>query len=51
MRELLGVLPTDRIVRPVLVSPAGLTSDAGRLARQRNVLVWDDERLNSLEGP
>jgi hypothetical protein len=51
VRELLGVLPTDRIVRPVLVSPAGLTSDAARLALQRNVLVWDDERLDALEAP
>jgi SNF2 family DNA or RNA helicase len=51
VRELLGVLPTDRIVRPVLVSPAGLTGDAARLAMQRNVLVWDDERLDALEAP
>lgn len=49
VRALIGVLPPDRIVRPVLVSPAGVTPDAQRLAVERNVLVWDAERLQALE--
>jgi hypothetical protein len=51
VRELLGVLPATRVVRPVLVSPAGVTSDAARLARERNVLIWNEERLQALEQP
>ena len=49
VRELLGVLPPHRVVRPVLVSPAGVTGDAQSLARERNVLVWNEERLLALE--
>lgn len=49
VRALLGVIPTDRIVRPVLVAPEGVTPDAKRLAQQRNVLLWDNERLLALE--
>lgn len=49
VRELLGVLPTNRLVRPVVVSPAGVTLDAARLAQERNVVIWDEERLSGLE--
>jgi hypothetical protein len=49
LRELLGVLPTDRPVRAMIASPSGLTSDAARLARERRVGVWDERVLVELE--
>lgn len=51
VRSLLGVLPPDKQVRAIVVSPSGLTPDAARLARERNVLVWDHARLAQFERP
>ena len=49
VRELLGVLPTDGTVRPIIAATSGLTTDGARLARQRNVTVWDEATLQKLE--
>jgi superfamily II DNA or RNA helicase len=49
VRSLLGALPPDRHVRAVIVSPAGLTFDATRLAEERGVAIWDDTQLAQLE--
>jgi len=49
IRSLIGVLPTDRNTRAVIVSPEGLTTDAARLARERKVVVWDSSRLAELD--
>jgi hypothetical protein len=49
VREVLGVLPTDGSTRPVVAAPSGLTLDASRIARERNVTVWDEATLLRLE--
>ncbi|MFA5891056.1 MAG: restriction endonuclease [Actinomycetota bacterium] len=49
VRELLGVLPPGQSVRAVIAAPAGLTADAGRLADDRGVIVWDKSRLSEFE--
>ncbi len=50
VRELLGVLPVDGSARPIIAAPAGLTTDAAKLAQGRNVTVWDEATLERLEG-
>lgn len=49
VRELIGVLPPDRNVIPVLASPAGVTADAQKTAYDRKVLIWDESKLSELE--
>jgi superfamily II DNA or RNA helicase len=49
VRELLGVLPSDRNVRAVLASSGGVTGDAATLAKRREVLIWDARALDELE--
>jgi len=49
VRELLGVLPTDRTVVAILASPAGVTADAQATASERNVIIWDSHKLEELE--
>lgn len=49
VRELLGVLATDGSTRPIIVASSGLTPDATKLARERNVTVWDEQTLQRLE--
>ncbi len=49
VREFLGALPTGTNVYAVLASPAGLTSDAARLAQERGVVIWDENKLSQLE--
>ena len=49
VRELLGMLPTDRSVRAVLAAPAGITRDARALADRRHVAIWDEAVLTQLE--
>lgn len=49
VRELLRVLPVDGSVRPIIATPAGLTTDAFQLAGRRNVTVWDELTLGRLE--
>lgn len=49
VRELLGVLPPGVHVRAVLAAPSGVTTDARRLADQREVVVWDETQLRELE--
>lgn len=49
VRELVGVLPADRGVRPVLAAPMGVTSDAAHEATQRGVRIWDAAMLAALE--
>ena len=49
VRELIGVLPTDRTVAAILASPAGVTADAQATASERNVIIWDSHKLEELE--
>ena len=49
VRELIGVIPAEGNIRPILASPSGVTSDALRLANQRGVILWDESKLNELE--
>jgi SNF2 family DNA or RNA helicase len=49
VRELLGVLPVDGSARPIIAAPAGLTTDAAKLAAGRKVIVWDEANLERLE--
>ena len=49
VRELIGVLPTDRTVVAILASPAGVTADAQAIASERNVVIWDSHKLEELE--
>ena len=49
VRELIGVIPTDRTVVAILASPAGVTSDAQTTADERNVIIWDSHKLEELE--
>ena len=49
VRELLGVIPAGASVQAVLASPSGVTADAARLARERNVRIWDEAALLDLE--
>jgi len=49
VRELLGVIPEQGNVRPVLAAPSGVTGDAERLAKQRGVILWDKSKLAELE--
>jgi superfamily II DNA or RNA helicase len=49
VRELLGVLPMGGVTRAVIASPSGLTLEAGRIARERNVTIWDESTLQRLE--
>lgn len=49
VRELLGVIPPGQSVRAVLAAPSGLTADADHLARQRGVILWDEEAIGNLE--
>ena len=39
----------DGTVRPIIAATSGLTTDGARLARQRNVTVWDETILQKLE--
>ena len=49
VRELIGVIPVEGNVIPVLASPSGVTSDARKIAEARHVEIWDEERLAELE--
>ena len=49
VRELIGVIPAEGNVRPILASPSGVTSDALHLANQRGIILWDGKKLNELE--
>jgi len=49
VREFIGALPTGVNVYAVLASPAGLTSDAQQVAKDRGVIVWDEGKLSELE--
>ena len=49
VRELVGVLPADRRVRPVLAAPMGVTAGAALEADQRGVRIWDAAVLEALE--
>lgn len=49
VRELMGVLPADRSVRPVLAAPAGVTTHAAQEADQRGVRIWDAAMLAEFE--
>ena len=49
VRELLGVSPPGGRVALVLAAPAGVTTDARRLADQRGVRIWDEDRIRDLE--
>jgi SNF2 family DNA or RNA helicase len=49
VRELLGVIPAGATIQAVLASPSGITADAARLARERNVRIWDEAALLDLE--
>ncbi len=49
VRELLGAIPVNLNVRGLLAARSGVTADAARLAQERGVLVWDEERLATFE--
>ena len=49
IRELIGVIPVEGNVIPVLASPSGVTSDARKTAEARQVEIWDEEKLSELE--
>ncbi len=49
IRELLGILPADRSVRPVLAAPMGVTSGAALEVSQGGVRIWDAAVLAALE--
>lgn len=49
VRELLGVIPAGSSTQAVLAAPAGVTADAGRLARERGVRIWDEAMLLDFE--
>ena len=49
VRELIGVIPIEGNIIPVLASPSGVTSDARKTAEARHVEIWDEERLSELE--
>jgi HJR/Mrr/RecB family endonuclease len=49
IRELIGVIPIEGNVIPVLASPSGVTSDARKTAEARQVEIWDEEKLSELE--
>lgn len=49
VRELLGVIPPGEQTTAVVATPAGLTAEAARLARDRNVVIWDEQKLRGLE--
>lgn len=49
VRELLGVLPAGSTIQGVLVASSGVTADAAALAKQRGVIVWNDDSLSRLE--
>lgn len=49
VREFIGVLPVGKNIQPILASPTGVTADAGRLAKQRGVRIWDESTLSRLE--
>ncbi|MFN0071420.1 MAG: SNF2-related protein [Chloroflexota bacterium] len=51
VRALLGVLPSEGKVWPIIVASAGLTEDAQALAGSRDVAIWDDATLERLEHP
>ena len=49
VRELLGVIPPDRLVRAVIAAPVGVTRDGRALAELRSVVIWDEQALSKLE--
>ncbi len=49
VRELLGVLPTERPTRAVIAAPAGVTRDGSALAERRGIVIWDERALAALE--
>ena len=49
VRELIGVIPVEGNIIPVLASPSGVTSDARKTAEARHVEIWDEEKLLELE--
>ena len=49
VRELIGAIPVEGNIIPVLASPSGVTSDARKTAEARHVEIWDEEKLAELE--
>ena len=49
VRELIGVIPTEGNIRPVLATPSGVTADAEQLAKERGVIIWDESKLCELD--
>lgn len=49
VRQLLGVLPNTQVAKALVAARSGLTADAARLARERDVIVWDEARIAELE--
>ena len=49
VRELAGVLPPGEPIRGILASPSGVTADAARHAKLRQITVWDEATLGRLE--
>ena len=49
IRELIGVIPVEGNIIPVLASPSGVTSDARKTAEARQVEMWDEAKLAELE--
>jgi len=49
VRELLGALPLDRKGNAVLVSTSGVTAAARQTADEKNVFIWDEDKLFELE--
>lgn len=49
VRELVGVLPLGKSARGILVATNGVTSDAAAFASERDIQVWDGEKIAALE--
>ena len=48
VRELIGSLPAGANIRAVLTAPSGVIAEAGQLAQQRGVIIWDQAKLGEL---